>query len=121
MIQPQTCLKVADNSGAKSLMCIRVLGSNRRYGHVGDVIIGVVKDASPNMAVKRSDIVRAVIVRTKHTLRRKDGMSIRFDDNAAVLLNKDNNPRGSRIFGPIAREIRDANFMKIVSLAPEVL
>jgi|TARA_B100001142_G_C14344573_1_gene659383 large subunit ribosomal protein L14 len=121
MIQPQTYLSVADNTGAKNILCIRVLGNNKQYGSIGDIIIGVVKDASPNMAVKRSDIVRAVIVRTKHTLRRKDGMSIRFDDNAAVLLNKDNNPRGSRIFGPIAREIRDANFMKIVSLAPEVL
>jgi large subunit ribosomal protein L14 len=121
MIQPQTYLSVADNTGAKNILCIRILGNNKQYGSIGDIIIGVVKDASPNMAVKRSDIVRAVIVRTKHTLRRKDGMSIRFDDNAAVLLNKDNNPRGSRIFGPIAREIRDANFMKIVSLAPEVL
>ena len=121
MIQPQTYLSVADNTGAKNILCIRVLGNNKQYGSIGDIIIGVVKDASPNMAVKRSDIVRAVIVRTKHTLRRKDGMSIRFDDNAAVLLNKDNNPRGSRIFGPIAREIRDAKFMKIVSLAPEVL
>ena len=121
MIQPQTYLSVADNTGAKNILCIRILGSNKQYGSIGDIIIGVVKDASPNMSVKRSDIVRAVIVRTKHTLRRKDGMSIRFDDNAAVLLNKDNNPRGSRIFGPIAREIRDANFMKIVSLAPEVL
>jgi large subunit ribosomal protein L14 len=121
MIQPQTYLSVADNTGAKNILCIRILGNNKQYGSIGDIIIGVVKDASPNMSVKRSDIVRAVIVRTKHTLRRKDGMSIRFDDNAAVLLNKDNNPRGSRIFGPIAREIRDANFMKIVSLAPEVL
>ena len=121
MIQPQTYLSVADNTGAKNILCIRILGNNKQYGSIGDIIIGVVKDASPNMSVKRSDIVRAVIVRTKHTLRRKDGMSIRFDDNAAVLLNKDNNPRGSRIFGPIAREIRDANFMKIFSLAPEVL
>ena len=121
MIQPQTYISVADNTGAKNILCIRILGNNKQYGSIGDIIIGVVKDASPNMSVKRSDIVRAVIVRTKHTLRRKDGMSIRFDDNAAVLLNKDNNPRGSRIFGPIAREIRDANFMKIVSLAPEVL
>ena len=121
MIQPQTCLNVADNSGAKKLMCIRVLGTNRRYGHVGDVIIGVVKDASPNMPIKRSDIVRAVVVRTRHTVRRNDGMSIRFDDNAAVIINKENNPRGTRIFGPIAREIRDKRFTKIVSLAPEVL
>ena len=121
MIQPQTYLTVADNTGAKNILCIRVLGNNKQYGNIGDIIIGVVKDASPNMGVKRSDIVRAVIVRTKHTLRRKDGMSIRFDDNAAVIINKENNPRGSRIFGPIAREIRAANFTKIVSLAPEVL
>nr|YP_009677089.1 ribosomal protein L14 [Dictyocha speculum]QDH81750.1 ribosomal protein L14 [Dictyocha speculum] len=121
MIQPQTYLTVADNTGAKNILCIRVLGNNKQYGNIGDIIIGVVKDASPNMGVKRSDIVRAVIVRTRHTLRRKDGMSIRFDDNAAVIINKENNPRGSRIFGPIAREIRDANFTKIVSLAPEVL
>ena len=121
MIQPQTYLSVADNTGAKNILCIRILGNKKQYGSIGDIIIGVVKDASHNMSVKRSEIGRAVIVRTKHTLRRKDGMSIRFDANAAVLLNKDNNPRGSRIFGPIAREIRDANFMKIVSLAPEVL
>ena len=121
MIQPQTCLNVADNSGAKKLMCIRILGTNRRYGFIGNVIIGVVKDATPNLTVKRSDVVRAVIVRTKHTTRRKDGSHLRFDDNAAVIINKENNPRGSRIFGPIAREIRDANFTKIVSLAPEVL
>ena len=121
MIQPQTYLTVADNTGAKNILCIRVLGNNKQYGNIGDIIIGVVKDASPNMGGKRSDIVRAVIVRTRHTLRRKDGMSIRFDDNAAVIINKENNPRGSRIFGPIAREIRDANFTKIVSLAPEVL
>jgi large subunit ribosomal protein L14 len=121
MIQPQTYLTVADNTGAKNILFIRVLGNKKQYGNIGDIIIGVVKDASPNMGVKRSDIVRAVIVRTRHTLRRKDGMSIRFDDNAAVIINKENNPRGSRIFGPIAREIRDANFTKIVSLAPEVL
>ena len=121
MIQPQTVLTVADNTGARKIMCIRVLGGNKKYASVGDTIIGVVKESIPNMPVKRSDIVRAVIVRTRHTLRRKDGMSIRFDDNAAVIINKENNPRGSRIFGPIAREIRDANFTKIVSLAPEVL
>ena len=102
-------------------MCIRILGNNKQYGKIGDVIIGVVKDATPNMPVKRSDVVRAVIVRTRHTLRRVDGMSIRFDDNAAIIINKENNPRGTRVFGPIAREIRDNNFMKIVSLAPEVL
>ena len=121
MIQPQTYLTVADNTGAKNILCIRVLGNNKQYGNIGDIIIGVVKDASPNMGVKRSDIVRAVIVRTKHTLRRKDGMSIRFDDNAAVIVNMENNPRGTRVFGPVAREIRDKNFSKIVSLAPEVL
>lgn len=121
MIQPQTCLKVADNSGAKKLMCIRVLGSNRRYGFVGDVIIGVVKDATPNLTVKRSDVVRAVIVRTKHSITRKDGTRLRFDDNASVIISKENNPRGTRVFGPVAREIRDKNFTKIVSLAPEVL
>ena len=121
MIQPQTYLTVADNSGAKKIMCIRVLGNSKQYGNIGDVIIGVVKEATPNMPVKRSDIVRAVIVRTKHTLRRNDGMSIRFDDNAAVIINKEDNPRGTRVFGPIAREIRDRSFTKIVSLAPEVL
>ena len=121
MIQPQTCLRVADNSGAKNLMCIRVLGSNRRYGHVGDVIIGVVKDATPNLTVKRSDVVRAVIVRTKQSIRRKDGSRLRFDDNAAVIINKENNPQGTRIFGPVARELKDNGFTKIVSLAPEVL
>lgn len=121
MIQPQTYLNVADNTGARKVMCIRVLGSNRKYGKIGDIVIGVVKDANPNMPIKRSDIVRAVIVRTKKSLRRKDGLGIRFDDNAAVIINKENNPRGTRVFGPIAREIRDKNFTKIVSLAPEVL
>lgn len=121
MIQPQTYLIVADNTGAKKIMCIKILGNNRQYGNIGDILIGVVKDATPNMLVKNSDIVRALIVRTKKTLRRKDGMSIRFDDNAVVIINKENNPRGTRVFGPIAREIRDNNFMKIVSLASEVL
>lgn len=121
MIQPQTYLMVADNTGAKKLMCIRIIGNNKRYGKIGDIIIGVVKDATSNMPIKRSDIVRAVIVRTKKVLRRKDGTSIRFDDNAAVIINKENSPRGTRVFGPIAREIRDKNFTKIVSLAPEVL
>nr|QUE28092.1 ribosomal protein L14 [Sahlingia subintegra] len=122
MIQPQSYLNVADNSGARKLMCIRVLGSsNPSYASIGDVIIGVVKDASPNMLIKRSDVVRAVIVRTRKTLRRKDGISIRFDDNAAVIINQENNPRGTRVFGPIARELRDNNFLKIVSLAPEVV
>jgi large subunit ribosomal protein L14 len=121
MIQPQTCLRVADNSGAKKLMCIRILGSNTSYGHVGDVIIGVVKSATPNLTVKRSDVVRAVIVRTKHSIRRKDGSRLRFDDNASIILNKENNPRGTRVFGPIARELKEKGFTKIVSLAPEVL
>jgi len=121
MIQPQTYLTVADNTGAKKLMCIRVLGNNRKYAGVGDVIIGVVKDALPNMAIKRSNIVRAVIVRTRKTLKRPDGMGIRFDDNAAVIINAENNPRGTRVFGPVAREIREKNFTKIISLANEVV
>lgn len=121
MIQQESYLNVADNSGARKIMCIRVLGGNRRYASVGDVIIGVVKDASPNMAIKKSDIVRAVIVRTRKGVRRESGMSIRFDDNAAVIVNQDGNPRGTRVFGPVARELRDKNYTKIVSLAPEVL
>lgn len=119
MIQPQTYLQVADNSGARKLMCIHVL--NRQYGNIGDAIIAVVKDALPNMPVKKAEVVRAVVVRTAHTVQRDNGMSIRFDENAAVLINKDGNPRGTRVFGPIARELRDRDFMKIVSLAPEVL
>jgi len=122
MIQPQTYLNVADNSGARKLMCIRVLGGgNRRYAGIGDIIVAVVKDAIPNMAVKKSDVVTAVVVRTRKTVRRDSGMSIRFDDNAAVIINKDKNPRGTRVFGPVARELRDKEFTKIVSLAPEVL
>lgn len=122
MIYNQSYLNVADNSGARKIMCIQVLGtSNPKYAKVGDIIIGVVKDASPNMPVKRSDIVRAVIVRTRKTVKRKDGMSIRFDDNAAIIINQENNPRGTRVFGPIARELRDKNFSKIISLAPEVV
>nr|QCI04680.1 ribosomal protein L14 [Apoglossum ruscifolium] len=122
MIQTQSYLNIADNSGARKIMCIRVLGSSSpNYAYIGDIIIGVVKDALPNMPIKRSDIVRAVIVRTKKTLRREDGMSIRFDDNAAVIINKENNPRGTRVFGPIAKELRDKNFSKIISLAPEVV
>jgi large subunit ribosomal protein L14 len=122
VIQPQTYLNVADNSGARKLMCIRILGGgNRRYGGIGDKIIAVVKDATPNMAVKKSDVVEAVIVRTRKAVSRDSGMSIRFDDNAAVIINKDGNPRGTRVFGPVARELRDKNFTKIVSLAPEVL
>lgn len=121
MIQPQTYLTVADNTGAKKIMCIRVLGNNKQYGNVGDIIIGVVKSAIPNMAVKRSNVVRAVIVRTKNTIKRTDGMGIRFDDNAAVIINLENNPRGTRVFGPVAREIREKNFTKIISLANEVV
>ncbi len=122
MIQQQTYLNVADNSGARKIMCLRVLSTgNCRYGGIGDVIIAVVKDAIPNMGVKKSEIVRAVIVRTRQSLRRESGMSIRFDDNAAVIINQDNNPRGTRVFGPVARELRDKNFTKIISLAPEVL
>eukprot|EP01035_Chromulina_nebulosa_P061262 gene61262-83796_t len=119
MIQPQTYLTVADNSGAKELMCIRVLGNQRTSATVGDIIIGVVKEAIPNMAVKRSAIVRAVIVRTKKTIQRDNGMSVRFDDNAAVLINQDKNPKGTRVFGPVAREIREKSFTKIISLAQE--
>jgi len=121
MIQPQTILNVTDNTGAKKILCIRVLGGNKKYANIGDIIIGVVKESLPRMSVKRSDIVRAVVVRTKKSVRRKNGMLIRFDDNAAVIINSENNPRGTRIFGPIAREIRDKSFTKVVSLAPEVL
>jgi len=121
MIQPQTQLVVADNTGARKIMCIRVLGGNKSYASVGDVIIGVIKESTPRMPVKRSDIVRAVVVRTRKSIKRKNGSSIRFDDNAAVIINMQNNPRGTRVFGPVAREIRDQNFTKVVSLAPEVL
>lgn len=121
MIYPQTILTVADNTGAKKVMCIRVLGGNKKYAKIGDTIIAVVKEALPNMPVKRSDVIRAIVVRTKKSIRRKDGMYIRFDDNAAVIVNMENNPRGTRVFGPVAREIRDKNYSKIVSLAPEVL
>nr|AKZ21121.1 ribosomal protein L14 [Prasiola crispa] len=122
MIQPQSFLNVADNSGARKLMCIRVLnGSQKQSANIGDIIIAVVKDAIPNMALKKSDVVRAVIVRTCKGLKRTDGITIRFDDNAAVIINKENNPRGTRVFGPIARELRDRDFTKIISLAPEVL
>ena len=121
MIQPQTCLNAADNSGAKKVMCIRILGSAKKYGYVGDVIIGVVKTSTPNLPVKRSDIIRAVIVRTKHPIHRKDGSRLRFDDNACVVINKDNNPRGTRVLGLIAREIREKEFIKIATLAPSVI
>lgn len=122
MIQPQTILNVADNSGAKKLMCIRVLGgSQKQTASIGDVIVGVVKQATPNMPLKKSDKVKAVIVRTAKELQRSNGTFIRFEDNAAVIINKDDNPRGTRVFGPVARELRERNFTKIVSLAPEVL
>jgi large subunit ribosomal protein L14 len=122
MIQQETRLTVADNTGAREILCIRVLGgSNRRYAGVGDVIIATVKDALPNMPVKKSEVVRAVVVRTTNHIRRPDGSTIRFDDNAAVIIQKDNNPKGTRVFGPIARELRDKNFTKIISLAPEVI
>jgi len=122
MIQPQSYLNVADNTGAKRLMCIRVLAKNQKQvAKIGMVIIAVVKDALPNMPIRKSEIVRAVIVRTSKKIRRTNGQSIRFDDNAAVLINRDGLPIGTRIFGPIARELRDKNFTKIISLAPEVL
>ncbi len=122
MIQPQTRLRVADNTGAKEIMCIRVLGGSRvRYGFVGDIIVASVKDASPGGAVKKGEVVRAVIVRTAKEYGRTDGSHIRFDDNAAVIISKENNPRGTRIFGPVARELRERAFMRIISLAPEVL
>lgn len=122
MIKEETNLVVADNSGAKKVRCIRVLGgSNRRYASVGDIIVVSVKSAIPGGAVKKGDVSRAVVVRTKKEVRRKDGTYIRFDENAAVLLDNKNEPRGTRIFGPVARELREKQFMKIVSLAPEVL
>ena len=122
MIQPQTRLKVADNSGAKEIMCIRVLGGSfRRTGSVGDIIVASVKAAAPGGAVKKGDVVKAVIVRVAKPKRREEGSYIRFDDNAAVIINDDKQPRGTRIFGPVARELRERDFMRIVSLAPEVL
>lgn len=122
MIQQESRLAVADNTGAKELLCINVLGSSgRRYAHVGDTIVAVVKEATPNMPVKKSQVVKAVVVRTKHPIHRSDGSRIRFDENAAVIVNNDGNPIGTRVFGPVARELREKNFMKIVSLAPEVL
>ncbi|HEX3245736.1 MAG TPA: 50S ribosomal protein L14 [Chloroflexota bacterium] len=122
MIRSQTRLRVADNTGAREIMCIQVVaGGNKRVGSVGDVIVATVKDANPGGSVKKGDVIRAVIVRTAKERRRPDGSSIRFDDNAAVVLADKNNPRGTRIFGPVARELREMNYMKIVSLAPEVL
>ena len=122
MIQPQTYLEVADNTGARKIMCIRVLkGSNAKYATVGDVIVASVKEAIPRGAVKEGDVVKAVVVRTKNEIKRPDGSAIRFDDNAAVIINNQLEPRGTRVFGPVARELREKGFMKIVSLAPEVL
>ncbi len=122
MIQVQTRLKIADNSGAKEVMCIKVLGGSwRKYGNVGDVIVAAVKNATPGGGVKKGEVVKCVIVRTKKGMRRKDGTYIKFDENAAVIIKDDKNPRGTRIFGPVARELRDKDYMKILSLAPEVL
>ncbi len=122
MVQQQTRLKVADNTGAKEIMCIRVLGgSHRKYGNIGDIIVASVKSATPGGVVKKGDVVKAVIVRTKKGIRRPDGSYIKFDDNAAVIINEAKQPVGTRIFGPVARELRDKDFMRIISLAPEVL
>ena len=122
MIQQQTMLNVGDNTGAKEIMCIRVMGgSYRKYANIGDVIVAAVKTASPGGTVKKGDVVKAVVVRSKRGLRRSDGSYIRFDENAAVIIKDDKTPRGTRIFGPVARELRDKDFMKIISLAPEVL
>ncbi len=122
MVQVQTRLKVADNTGAKELMCIKVLGgSMRKYANIGDIVVASVKDATPGGVVKKGEVVKAVIVRSKKGLNRPDGSHIRFDENAAVIIKPDNTPRGTRIFGPVARELRDKEFMKIISLAPEVL
>ena len=122
MVQPQSILKVADNSGAKKIMCIRILGGSfRRSGNIGDIIVASVKSATPGGAVKKGDVVKAVIVRTTKGVQRPDGSSIKFDENAAVIIDNQKQPKGTRIFGPIARELRDKGFMKIISLAPEVL
>ena len=122
MIQQQTLMKVADNTGAKELMCIRVLGgSGRRYANIGDIVVAAVKKAAPGGVVKKGDVVKAVIVRSVHGLKRADGSYIKFDENAAVIIREDKTPRGTRIFGPVARELRDKDFLKILSLAPEVL
>ncbi|WP_430884829.1 50S ribosomal protein L14 [Fusibacter sp. JL216-2] len=122
MIQQETRLKVADNSGAKELLCIRVLGgSKRRYANIGDVIVATVKDATPGGVVKKGAVVKAVVVRSKKGVRRNDGSYVKFDDNAAVIIKEDKNPTGTRIFGPVARELRENKYMKILSLAPEVL
>ena len=122
MIQTESYLKVADNTGAKEIHCIRVLGgSKRKYGNIGDIIVASVRKATPGGTVKKGDVVKAVIVRTKRGVRRENGIYVRFDENAAVIIKEDKNPRGTRIFGPVARELRDKDFMKILSLAPEVI
>ena len=122
MVQQETVLKVADNTGAKEIHCIRVLGgSKRKYGNIGDVIVASVRKAAPGGTVKKGEVVKAVIVRTKKGVRREDGTYVRFDENAAVIIKEDKNPRGTRIFGPVARELREKDFMKILSLAPEVI
>lgn len=122
MIQQESRLKVADNSGAKSILCIRVLGgTRRRYARVGDIIVASVKEAAPSGTVKKKSVIKAVVVRTTDQIRRKDGSTIRFDENAAVIINDDKNPKATRVFGPVPRELRDKGYMKIVSLAPEVL
>ena len=122
MIQQQTLLKVADNTGAKELMCIRVLGgTGRRYGNIGDIIVASVKKAVPGGVVKKGDVVKAVIVRSRHGVRRLDGTYVKFDENSAVIIKEDNTPKGTRIFGPVARELREKDFVKILSLAPEVI
>ena len=122
MIQTESYLKVADNTGAKEIHCIRVLGgSKRKYGNIGDIIVASVRKAAPGGTVKKGDVVKAVIVRTKRGVRREDGTYVRFDENAAVIIKEDKNPRGTRIFGPVARELREKDFMKILSLAPEVI
>ena len=122
MIQMESYLKVADNTGAKEIHCIRVLGGSRRkFGNIGDVIVASVRKAAPGGTVKKGDVVKAVIVRTKRGIRREDGTYVRFDENAAVIIKEDHNPRGTRIFGPVARELREKDFMKILSLAPEVI
>ena len=122
MVQQESYLRVADNTGAKEIHCIRVLGgSKRKYGNIGDVIVASVRKAAPGGSVKKGDVVKAVIVRTKRGVRREDGTYVRFDENAAVIIKEDKNPRGTRIFGPVARELREKDFMKILSLAPEVI
>jgi len=122
MIQQESRLKVTDNSGAKEILCIRVLGgTGRRYAHVGDVIVATVKDANSTGTVKKKSVIKAVVVRTKNTIKRKDGSTISFDDNAAVIINDDKSPKGTRVFGPVPRELRDMGYAKIISLAPEVL